>query len=481
MNFVIIMNDTLRPDYLSAYGNDWVRSPNAATFAKASAVFDHAYVGSYPTIPNRTDLFTGRYGEPFHPWLPLSYSETTLPQILGQNGYVTQLICDTPHLVNGGHNFDYPFHGWEFIRGQEIDRLGMDSDPIDLPFKDTSKSAPRFINRSIAQHLRNIRGVKREEDTATHRTCQRVINWLERNTGHEKFFLWVDAFDPHEPNLPPQHYVDLYDPGYEGDVFVSHVPDPAKLSEAEVGNVVARYAGTVTFADRCFGRVLQAIDDLGLADDTCVVWMSDHGTYLNEHGHILTKTCEYDEIGRTVLMIRTPSGETAGQRFDELVQPADLAPTVLEMAGIDVPECMQGRSYLPLLRGKACPVRDVAFSAAGFYNFKERKHCIRAHDGRWLLLDRPIPEERELYDTESDPDQLSNVAKDHPAEAERLHEAVVEFLKTHEAQPQIVRLYEEGDPGDMTGYVARRPGYEHFRMYAVNLLNSHIVPEEDGQ
>jgi len=92
MNFVIIMNDTLRPDHLSAYGNERCHTPSFGKFAETAAVFDKCYVGSFATIPNRTDLFTGRFGEPIHPWLPLSFNEITLPEILRENGYVTQLI-----------------------------------------------------------------------------------------------------------------------------------------------------------------------------------------------------------------------------------------------------------------------------------------------------------------------------------------------------------------------------------------------------
>ncbi|NOZ19802.1 MAG: sulfatase-like hydrolase/transferase [Planctomycetes bacterium] len=478
MNFVLIMNDTLRPDYLSAYGNTWVRTPHAARFAETAAVFDQAYVGSFPTIPNRTDLLTGRFGEPFHAWLPLPYDAVTLPDILRENGYVTQLICDTPHLINGGGNFDWPFSAWDFIRGQEIDRYGMSSDPVVLPFQDMSKSGPQFINTSISQYLRNIQDRQIEEDWATHQTCQRVVNWLERNAKHEKFFLWVDAFDPHEPNLPPQHYTDLYDPGYEGDVLLSHVPDPARLTEAEIKNVIARYAGTVTFVDRCFGRIMETLDVLGLSDNTCVIWLSDHGTYLNEHGIILTKTPVYDPVCRTVLMIRMPGGASAGKRFDDLVQPADLAPTLLDMAGIQAPERMQGASFLPLLQGEPCPVRDVAISAK-VLNLKSPDHTITARDGRWLLVDRPDPAARELYDSQTDPGQLSNVAQDHPEEVERLHEGVLKFLKTHEAQEQVVRLYETGDPGDMTGYVPQPPRNVIYRFYSKHILNSRLVEEPE--
>ena len=480
MNFIVVMNDTLRPDYLSAYGNGSVQTPNATAFAREAAVFDNAFVGSFPTIPNRTDLFTGRFGEPFHPWLPLKFGTVTLPQLLAEQGYVTQLICDTPHLINGGHNFDFPFHAWDFIRGQEIDRYGMDCRPIDLPYRATNGTPAAESNRSVSQFLRNVRGRRVEQDWAGHQTCQRAIDWLQMNAGHERFFLWIDAFDPHEPNLPPQHYVDLYDPGYTGDRFIMHVPDPAKLSAAEIDNVIARYSASVTQVGRYFGRILQTVDDLGLADTTCVIWMSDHGTYLNEHGKLLTKTCEYDEIARTVLMIRMPGGAMAGRRVEQIVQPADMAPTLLEVAGLASPENMQGHSFLPMLRGEDCPIREVAISSHGSVDLRGRRHVIRAHDGRWLLLDRPDPADRELYDTESDPKQLTNLVADHPDEAGRLHQAVLDFLKTHEAQPQLVRLYETGDPGDLAGYRSRPPGYEQYRMYAVNLLNSGVVDEGQG-
>ena len=471
MNFVIIMNDTLRPDHLSAYGNDWCHTPNFGKFAQTAAVFDKCYVGSFATIPNRTDLFTGRFGEPFHPWLPLSYNEVTLPEIMRESGYVTQLICDTPHLVNGGHNFDWPFHAWEFIRGNEVDRYGMDSDPVQLPFRDASKVNARTVNKSLCQYLRNVRGRRTESDWVTYKTFHTAAAWIERNRGHEKFFLWIDGFDPHEPTEAPQHYVDLYDPGYDGDVFLSHVPDPSKLTEAEVHNIKARYAGSVSFVDRCVGMVFDALDRLGLADNTCVVCLSDHGTHLDEHGSVLSKRCSFTEVAETVHMIRTPDRLAAGQHFPELVQPADLAPTLLELAGIDTPDPMQGRSYLPLLSGQPCAVREVAISA-NTPNAHQPSATITARDQRWQLQDQPDPAKRVLHDLQEDPGQTRNVALENPDVVEGLHAAVVDFLKTHDAQDQIVRWFETGGPGDMTGYVAQRPGCERFHAYFQHLWDS---------
>ncbi len=477
MNFVVIMNDTLRPDYLSAYGNDWVKTPVAEKFASEAAVFDHAYCGSWPTIPNRTDLLTGRFGEPIHCWLPLDYGEVTLPRLLGDDDYVTQLILDTPHLIQGGHNFDYPFHAWRFIRGQEVDHFAMDHDPIEFPFSDYSKIRKPPANTNFAQYLRNMRerNAKSEEDWPTWETYQTAVTWLEKNYKQENFFLWIDAFDPHEPPNPPQKYVDMYDKDYDGDVFMTHI-EADKCTEAELHHTKCRYAGTVTFVDRCVGRVLQAIDDLGLREDTCVVWLSDHGTHVGEHHRMMGKTYQFDEVARTVFMVRMPGTKVAGQHFDHKVQPADLAPTLLEMAGKPVPDCMQGISFLPLLEGKEFKTREVAITA-GTPRIGKNNLFIGARDGRWVLNDYADNDDRILYDMENDPEQTVNVAKDHPEVVERLHQAVVEFLKTHDAQEQLVRLWETGDPGDMTGYVPVRPGMEHYENYFAHTYNSKVIPE----
>ena len=122
MNIAYIVIDTLRYDYIGANGNDWIETPNFDRFAEKSWAFDRAFLASFPTIPYRTDVITGQYGAPFHAWKPLRHERQTIPRTLAQCGYATQLIHDTPHLVNGGHNFDWPFHAWTFIRGAEVDR-----------------------------------------------------------------------------------------------------------------------------------------------------------------------------------------------------------------------------------------------------------------------------------------------------------------------------------------------------------------------
>lgn len=478
MNFIVLMSDTLRSDYLQPYGNSWVKTPCTSEFAKSAAMFDNCWAGSFPTLPNRLDLFTGRYGEPIHAWLPLPYGEPTLPEIMRKNGYITSLICDTPHLINGGHNFDYPFHQWEFIRGQEVDRYGMDDMPVTLPFHDTSKVDVKVNNMHTCQFMRNIRGRGVcEEEWATRKTFDTAIRWLEKNAKQEKFFLWIDGFDPHEPQLPPQKYTDMYDPDYRGQVFLQHT-DASKLTPEEAFNIKARYAGTVTFVDRMFGRLLEALDDLKLADDTCIVWVSDHGTMLGEHGKILLKQVQFNEAARTHLMIRTPNRDGAGKHFNELVQPCDLAPTLLQLAGLEAPERMHGKSYLPLLEGKSFETRKVSITGhAGTNRFCGGKFPLVARSHEWTMVDFPEAEKRQLFNNLSDPEQSKNVASDNPAVVRELHEAVLEFLRTHEAQPQLIRRFETGDAGDMSGYMSRPVGLEGYDIYFWNILDSKVLSE----
>ena len=120
MNIILIIIDTLRYDYVGANGNGRIQTPNMDRLAGESRCFDRAFCSSFPTIPHRTDVMTGQYGRPFNPWKPLAFDAPALPWLLAGAGYATQLIHDTPHLVNGGHNFDWPFHAWTFVRGADF-------------------------------------------------------------------------------------------------------------------------------------------------------------------------------------------------------------------------------------------------------------------------------------------------------------------------------------------------------------------------
>jgi len=413
MNFIVVMADTLRADHLGCYGNDWIHTPNLDRLAREGTVFDRAYAASYPTIPNRTDLVTGRYGEPLHPWGPLSTAEIVLPKVMDLNGYVTQLVCDTPHLINQGAGFQTPFRAWWMVRGQQGDGYRTDSaGPDDGSLPDVT-SAGGFAS-ARTQYMRNMQGRRLERDYFAPKVMQAAMDWIELNRGCERFFLWIDSFDPHEPWDPPQHYVDLYDPGCRKGI-PPNLSNEKALTARERRQVHARYAGEVTMLDHWLGRLLDRLDVLGLADSTAVTVISDHGTGLWDHKRMSKSAPFYEEVSRIVWIMRVPN-KGGRMRIRALVQPPDLMPTLLDLAGVEIPDRVQGKSVLPLLDGSKRANWDAAITGSA--------PCLQAPTPvtvttlRWSLV--TVPGQRELYDLREDPKQKRNVVRKHPDMAQML-------------------------------------------------------------
>ena len=459
MNVVFIMNDTWRYDHVGVNGNDWIHTPVLDQFAKESAVFDRSYIGSFATVPCRHDLMKGRYGAPFHDWGPLEWDALTLPEVLRDNGYVTMLINDTPHLINFGYGFDRPFHAWEMIRGNEVDRWRTDHfDKLELPGVSKFRSSA-----GMAQWHRQAMDRQTEDDYCVPRVMKSVSDWLERNAGHDKFFLWVDSFDPHEPWDPPQHYVDRYAPDYEGDsiFWPAYGKSSEYLIPAEQAHIGKLFAAECTMCDTHIGRVLEKIDSLGLREDTMVIIMSDHGHYFGEHDLQSKAGPLYLEVSRQFLMIRHPEGIAAGKRFQALVQPADFVPTILDALGIDVPDEMdlQGDSWLSLMRGDKRSLRRAAISgwnpryiddldsplAGGYDRTGWTPVTVTGRD--FALLDFPEVDRRTLFHLPTDPGMNTDVIGDNSAEAEKLHTELLRFLRRGKAPRWMQKLWRDGPDG----------------------------------
>jgi len=446
MNFIIVISDTLRRDHLGCYGNEWISTPNMDRLAKESVIFDRAYTGSFPTIPNRRDLFTGRFTFTYSDWAPLPPDEVVLAQVLREAGYTTMFIADTPHLVKDGFHYDRGFSGWNWIRGQEGDRYMTDPIEVKLP---CSPEKLRETAKTVTQYLRNVSQRQYEEDYFAPRTMSEAGRWLERNYKQEKFLLYVDTFDPHEPWDPPKWYADMYDPGYEGEELIyPPVYGPCNyLTAAELKHIRALYAGEVTMVDRWLGILLQKVEALGLLENTAIIFTTDHGFYFGEHGLIGKTRMLYEEVNHIPLMIRMP-GKAGGERNLDFVQPADLMPTILELADVGIPNTVHGKSLVPLLKGTGPGARNFAVSswaiihppagervdfASQAYSWAKAARDTRPStivDSEWTLLFGAGDVEPELYHLPSDPQQRTNVFAKHPGEAKRLHSQFVRFLES---------------------------------------------------
>ena len=382
MNFIVVVSDTMRRDHISAYGaqsgswasgGEWsVETPNIDRLAQRGCLFEDAYIGSFPTVPNRREIFTGRSVFTYAEWAPLPASELVLSETLGKSGFTTMLIADTPHILQRGFHFDRGFSGWDWIRGQENDRLRTHPIEVELPAAPEKLREPDVTMR---QYLGNIADWDSEADRFCPTTFTRACDWLELNRGNLPFYLHIDTFDPHEPWDPPHWDTDRYDPDYDGERVTYPVYGYWRdfMSAAELRHSHALYCGEVSMVDRWFGRIIDTMDRLNLWDDTALIYTSDHGFYFGEH-EIIGKSIIvpngparphplYSEVTRIPLVAHIPGVTSEGQKVDGYVQPQDIMPTILDLARVEAPGTMHGGSMVPLITGGRDRLREFAVSS----------------------------------------------------------------------------------------------------------------------
>jgi arylsulfatase A-like enzyme len=388
MNTILILIDTLRRDHLGCYGNDWIISPHVDRLAREGVTFDNAYLGSYPCMPARRDIWTGRYEFPWRGWGPLEPDDIDIGSLLLKNDRTSMYITDHYHMwEKGSGNYFFDFSGTEFIRGQENDLWITDPTiPIHYP-TDPKRLAGHAKPGSFERYSRNIAHFRTERDYFAPQVFQAATDWVERNRSHDGFFLLIDCFDPHEPFDPPYPFNELYNPGYEGDHITWPTYGWSDLSPDELKQLRALYAGELTMTDKWLGLFLDKVRELGLMDNTMIILTTDHGHMFGEHGLMgkpwsdLSDSNMYQELVHIPLIIYHPKQAEAGRRISSLVQPVDLFPTALEGLGLDVPAGTHGHSLLPFVLGSGpeSPVRETACYA----RFGE---AINITDGEWTLF-----------------------------------------------------------------------------------------------
>lgn len=479
MNVIMIMNDSLRRDHIAAYGapppwerpghagEPFILTPNLDRLAAESALFERFYLSSYPTIPCRHDIFTGRYGFPSRGWQPLEPGDVILSELVRQGGATPATIFDTPMLVADSYNFARGFAGWDFVRGQHSDRYIVDPIPTTLP------AAPHKLKSVPATqlYLRNSASRTSENDWMCARTLTAAMSWLERNRTRDDFVLCLDMWDPHEPFDAPDFDLARYaDPSYEGESNIyPRYGRPDYMSAAEHNHVRALYAALVTVVDRWLGRLLEKMAALGLDKNTLLLFYTDHGHLFGEHNLQGKPTGPlgslYEPTVRLPLLIRHPDGVGAGKRIQGIAQHPDLLPTVLEFLGIPTPDTVHGTSLWPLIRGETDDLRQ--FAVSGRYSrllntgpgAAPRRPDAETFDGaagvateaepltlttrEWAYICPPRGATRELYHLETDPDQTDNVLQRHPRVAADLHAKLLSFLEAHGAPADRIALYRD--------------------------------------
>jgi arylsulfatase A-like enzyme len=382
-NVALFLFDSLNRHMLGAYGGAEFPTPNFDRFAARAVRFDSHYAGSLPCMPARHDILCGAWDFLWRPWGSVELWEDGLAYPLSKEGVVSQLITDHPHLFEtGGENYHADFTAWDYQRGHEGDAWKTEHDP--------SWAGAPLMGRKAMPYDRSRPHFGTEADFPGPRTMAAAARWLERNAGqHERFFLFVDEFDPHEPFDTPDHWAKRTDPDWDGPplIWPPYGKDVVKrgvISAREARQVRARYGAKLMMIDHWFGQVLDRFDALNLWDDTLLIVTTDHGHYLGERD-IFGKPGVplYQPIAHIPLMMAGAGLHARAEKA--LTTSVDLHATVVEAFGAQghVRQRTHGKSLLPLLSGATAPVRDHVL--AGVWG--REVHLI---DGRMKLARAPV-------------------------------------------------------------------------------------------
>jgi arylsulfatase A-like enzyme len=429
-NLLFIMTDDQRQDAMSAYGNTILRTPNMDRIAAGGTRFELAFVTNSLCAPSRASFLTGLYshahgvttnaGGPRYYNQPGLGEQPTFVHLLRQAGYHTALVGKW-HLRTLPSGFD----DWVIFPSQ-----GKYEDPDMI-----AEGGTRLQFRGHADDVVGDQALAFLENRPKDRPWALLYHFKSPHRSWMPARRHADAFEDIEIPLP-RTFEDRLAGRPEAlraaEMALADLPDfkdqvaaDLPLEERKRLNLqllVKNYWRVLMSVDDNVGRVLDWLDANDLAASTIVVYTSDNGFFLGEHG-LYDKRLMYEPSIRVPLLVRYPARSTPGRIDREhMVLNVDLAPTILEWAGVSVPAWMHGRSLTPLLEGGTA-VHDagsrVAFPwrDAFLYDYYEypAEHCVRKHRGirthEWKLIHFwEGPEEWELYDLRRDPDETRNLA-----------------------------------------------------------------------
>ncbi len=444
MNVICIMSDTFRFDNLSCCGGKDVKTPNLDAFAEKSLCFTNYICSSFPTLPNRIDTYTGKVGFPHFGWGPMPVSLPTMAGILGDNGYRTQIIFDPPNLQKNNWWITRGFHASHAIHGQEGDLTFLHcNDPVE---RHLPEEKIRTETKRMGAYLADIHPWinwerKTEFDYHCVKTTVEASKWLDLNYKADNMFLWVDIFDPHEPWDAPDYFVKKFDPDYDG----MPMRDPnyglaAAYTERELKNMRAQYLAEVSMVDKWIGFLLKKIEDVGWMENTIILFTSDHGFQMGEHGHVGKGNREkpddnlwwpmYSQLRHIPLIVYVP-GVTGGGVCDAMVQPQDIMPTLFELLEIKTGYSFEGISFKKqLYDSKAEFGRKYAVSGCNAEDDWKVTPAVTTKEWAYMSIgaDGITPE---LYNRKLDMSENNNVVNKHPEVAAEMKKALEDFFESH--------------------------------------------------
>lgn len=447
-NILWICTDQQRYDTIGSLGNPHVSTPNLDRLVAEGTAFTHAYCQSPICTPSRGSFMTGMYPSRVHvmgngnDWFPDEPPLVT--RILRDAGYDCGLIGKL-HLAGAFERIeprvDDGYRYWQYSHAPRDDW------PVGHDYADWVREK----GYDLKELTQDLEGVPPELHQTTW-CAEKTIEFI-RDHAASPWLASVNIYDPHPPFNPPQDYRELFDPdSMPGPLFrktdlaqqavlapidfqsQGRIPDEldiknpiipvtpgSKLDQQDTPGardaktLQAAYYAMVKLIDDQVGRILNALEATGQRDNTVVIFMSDHGEMLGDHGLIMKGCRFYEGLVRVPLIWSWPGKFVADQRCDELVELTDIAPTLLSLANVDIPDNLQGRSLLPLLTGEKTDGSHRDWVRCEYYDaldMPDGTYATMFRDSRYKLVVYHGHSLGELYDLQQDPGEFNNLWDD---------------------------------------------------------------------
>ena len=436
-NVLFLAIDDLRPQ-LGCYGDTRIKTPNIDSLAADGLLFERAYCQQAVCSPSRTSMLTGLRPDSTKVWdLFTHFRDTvpdvvTLPQHFLRNGYHTESngkIFHKTHMQDDEHSWSVPSkrgrgEKWVTAKSKEIrQQLLAAADDKKLTGKDRY-----YATLGPPVEAANVQDNAYFDGHAAELAIQSLRNLSQQE---QPFFLAVGFVRPHLPFCAPQKYWDMYEaqeitlagnpflptdcpkyaPSNWGELRHYHgMPLKGPLDNNQSRELIHGYFACISYTDALIGSVLEELDRQGIRDNTLIVLWGDHGWKLGEHG-LWCKHTNFELDARVPMILCTPDMKATGQKTNALVELVDVYPTLCELAGLPLPDHLQGTSMTPLLDNPKQSWKKAAFSQ--FPRGKTMGYSMKTKHYRytqWVDQKSGKTLARELYDHRSDPEENTNIA-----------------------------------------------------------------------
>lgn len=454
-NILLLYTDQQRWDALARAGNPHIHTPNLDRLAADGVMFTNAFCNNPVCMPSRQSMLSGQYPSSLGCCCNGIEMDETVPMIhtvLKPYGYHAANIGKL-HFKNHSdrdHREPHPSYGFDTLILSDEPGCYDDAyikwvEANDPAAVDVCRctSPPACVGERIEKQPRNTQHpyVFEGPEHLTHTAfvADQTIEFLRRHRD-DTFFAIAGFFAPHAPLNPPRRFVDMYDPATLPLPLMNDDQNGLGLSDDQWREVKAYYYALVTHVDDQVGHILAALDELGLADDTVVVFTSDHGEYLGDHGAVQKGPPGFDSCVHVPLIVRYPRVIASGETSDALIEAVDIAPTLMDLCGVQTPPIFQGRSFAPLLKGEPYELRESIFIE---YRdpFQLSWKAVRTHAHKYC---RSGAGAELLFDLAADPGELTDLACD-PAYAATLadmrHELLRRWFTVEKQYPRRTAAY----------------------------------------